>query len=208
MKRLALLLAGLAALAIGGSASASSPNSAHAHLKHVFVIMLENHSQPSVIGDPNAPFITSLAANYGEADNYYGVTHPSEPNYVAAISGSNWGVNDDQPTNTYPHWNLVDELEAHKQTWAAYMESMPSAGFTGQQYPSNAALYVYSNNVAWFSYGSNQYRLLPIANSGNAPTRLQAQGLSVVFDASTNMLSCGNCNPSINVQLKGSMRDI
>jgi len=73
---------------------------------------------------------------------------------------------------------------------------------------SNAALYVYANNVAWFSYGGTQYRLLPLANSGNAPTRLQAPGLSVVFDASNNTLSCGNCNPSISVQLKSSMRDI
>jgi hypothetical protein len=80
------------------------------------------------------------------AANYYGVTHPSEPNYVAAISGSNWGVNDDQPTNTYNHLNIVDELEANHLTWAAYMETMPSAGFTGTQYPASAALYVNKHN--------------------------------------------------------------
>jgi phosphatidylinositol-3-phosphatase len=113
---------------------------------HVFVIMLENHSQSSVIDDPNAPFITSLAHKYAMAANYFGVTHPSEPNYVAAISGSNWGINDDRPTNTYDHLNVVDQLEAHHLTWAAYMESMPSTGFTGTQYPENAALYVNKHN--------------------------------------------------------------
>src|SRR5438105_14579679 len=102
MKRLAALITtSLAALAISAFASASSPNSANAHLKHVFVIMLENHSQPSVIGDPNAPFITSLAEHYGMADNYYGVTHPSEPNYVAMITGSNQGINDDNPNHRF-----------------------------------------------------------------------------------------------------------
>ena len=111
-------------------------------VQHVVVIMLENHSKSSVLGDPNAPYVNSLASRYAVASDYYGVTHPSQPNYVAAISGSNWGVNDDQSTNTYDHWNLVDELELHHRSWAAYMESLPSVGFTGAQYPANAALYV------------------------------------------------------------------
>jgi hypothetical protein len=63
-------------------------------VKHVFLIVLENHSEQSVIGAPNAPFITSLAHEYAPAASYYGVTHPSEPNYVALISGSNWWAGD------------------------------------------------------------------------------------------------------------------
>ena len=82
-------------------------------LKHVFVIMLENHSQSSVIDDVNAPYITQLAHSNAMAAQYYGVTHPSEPNYVAAISGSNWFVNDDNPAHRYDHTNLVDQLEAN-----------------------------------------------------------------------------------------------
>ena len=55
--------------------TAHSPASgAHAAVKRIFVIMLENHSQSTVIGDPNAPYITGLASRYGEATNYYGVT--------------------------------------------------------------------------------------------------------------------------------------
>ena len=65
------------------------------------------------------------------AGNYYGVTHPSLPNYVAAISGNTWGANDDVPTRTFDHTNLVDQLEASHLTWGAYMDTMPSAGFTG-----------------------------------------------------------------------------
>jgi phosphatidylinositol-3-phosphatase len=140
----AMLLAG-AMLALTAGAGADR-GGANANLKHVFVIVLENHSQHSVIGDPAAPFITSLANQYGEATNYYGVTHPSEPNYVAAISGSNWFVNDDNPANRFDHTNLVDQLEANGHTWGAYMESMPSAGFLGNNYPSNAQLYVSKHN--------------------------------------------------------------
>jgi hypothetical protein len=143
MKRLLAVSATcLAALAVSAIAAASSPSSAQAHLKHVFVIVLENHSQTSVIDDANAPFLTSLAHTYGMASSYYGVTHPSEPNYVAMITGSNQGINDDNPNHRFEVPNLVDQLEATGHTWNAYMESLPSAGFTGNQYPATAALYV------------------------------------------------------------------
>jgi hypothetical protein len=122
------------------------PRSGHAHLDHVFVIMLENHSKSSVIDDVNAPFITRLAHENALAANYYGVTHPSEPNYVAAIGGDNFGVNDDNPANRFAAPNLVDQLEQHHIGWGAYMESMPSAGFLGDQWPANAALYASKHN--------------------------------------------------------------
>jgi len=36
------------------------------------------------------------------------VTHPSEPNYIASISGSNWFTNNDNPANrsTTPTWSM------------------------------------------------------------------------------------------------------
>lgn len=131
---------------------------------HIFVIMLENHSQSSVIDNVNAPYISSLAHTYGMAANYYGVTHPSLPNYVAAISGSNWFVNDDNPANRFDHTNLVDQLEASHHSWAAYMETMPSAGFLGDQYPANAALYVSKHNpfVLFDNIRNNPARLAKI----------------------------------------------
>lgn len=169
MKKILLVLAGLAiaAACVTGALAKGKPPAhpvlppGHA-LDHVFVIMLENHSQSSVIGDPNAPYITGLAQQYAEAANYYGVTHPSEPNYVAAISGSNWGLNADNPGYTYDHENIVDQLEGAHLSWAAYMESMPSVGdATDTQYPSNAALYVNKHNpfVLFTDIKSNPARL-------------------------------------------------
>jgi phosphatidylinositol-3-phosphatase len=125
-----------------GSGRDNAPN-----LQHIFVIMLENHSQSSVIDDSNAPYITSLAHTYATAANYYGVTHPSEPNYVAAISGSNWFVNDDNPNNRFDHTNLVDQLDASHHSWGAYMESMPSTGYLGDYSPSSSVqLYASKHN--------------------------------------------------------------
>jgi hypothetical protein len=140
----ALLVAALSLVAVSAAAAKPKPKPKPkpkvptAASTHLFVIMLENHSKSSVLGDPNAPYINSLAQSFAVAANYYGVTHPSEPNYVAAISGSNWFVNDDNPNNRFDHQNVVDQLEAKKLTWGAYMESMPSAGYTGDYWPSTS----------------------------------------------------------------------
>ena len=138
-------LVAIAAFAAAG-ASADSPNSANAHLKHVFVIMEENHSLDGVIGDAAAPTFTDLAHTYGEAENYYGVTHPSLPNYIALVGGSNFGLNADDVTAHFSAPNLADQLESHGHTWASYEESMPYAGYLGATYPSQGALYASKHN--------------------------------------------------------------
>lgn len=55
-------------LPLGASASqttaAQASQGGSPRLGHVFIIMLENHAADHVIGDPNAPFITSLARKY------------------------------------------------------------------------------------------------------------------------------------------------
>ena len=141
-----LVVSGLVAASFSLSAGAAKQTGANAELKHVFVIMLETHSKDSVIGEPAAPTITSLAHPDGTATQYFGVTHPSEPNYVAAISGSNWFVNDDNPANRFDHTNLIDQLESAGKTWGAYMESMPSTGFLGNNAPGAVQLYVSKHN--------------------------------------------------------------
>jgi hypothetical protein len=68
------------------------------HLDHVFVIMMENHYISQILGNPNAPFITSYAATANLAKNYWAVGHPSLTNYLEIIGGSNFGIiNDDSP---------------------------------------------------------------------------------------------------------------
>jgi hypothetical protein len=103
----------------------------------VFVIMMENTSYSDLLNpaNSNTTFIQGLAQNYGLATRYYGVTHPSMPNYLAAISGSNWGSNSDDVAQAdagyFNHLSLTDELNAAGISWKGYMESMPSAGYTG-----------------------------------------------------------------------------
>jgi hypothetical protein len=135
----------------GAAAAGARADMVRGHrLDHAFIIMLENHEADHVIGDPNTPFITSLASQYGQATDYYGVTHSSEPNYIAATSGDTWWNNDDNgwsAGNQFPHTNIVDELEGARIPWAAYMQAMPSAGYLPDSWPATGgALYASKHN--------------------------------------------------------------
>jgi phosphatidylinositol-3-phosphatase len=91
--------------------------------RHVFIIMMENTGIEALLDNPNAPWINQAVQKYGVAGNYYGVTHPSQPNYVAATSGALNGVlNDNDITISVP--NVVDQLEAHGKSWKGYMQSL------------------------------------------------------------------------------------
>src|ERR1700682_6747452 len=99
--RRAIALAGfttlLAMIAGSGSVSADSSRTDLKNYQHVFVIMMENTGYSLLIGNPNAPWINSAASTYGLATSYFGVTHPSQPNYIAAtagIQGNNSDVNE------------------------------------------------------------------------------------------------------------------
>ena len=116
------------------------------HMDHVFVIMMENSSYSGLLAstNQNTTYIQHLAATNGLADNYYGVTHVSTPNYIAAVSGSTWGSNSDDPLQVtdgdFNHGNLVDQLESANVSWKGYMQSIPNAGFAGSESPNG--LYV------------------------------------------------------------------
>lgn len=126
----ALAATALTAAAFSASASASEHPTPRRAVKidHLYVIMLENHSKSSVIDDANAPYLTGLAHTYTMADHYYGVTHPSMPNYIAAIAGDNFGIQDDKDENVVnlDRPNLVDQFEARHISWGAYMETLPA----------------------------------------------------------------------------------
>jgi hypothetical protein len=86
---------GAATLAIVSLLAAAGQSVAAESPAHIWYIMMENHGYTELIGNSQAPYINSLAAKYAVATNYYGITHPSEPNYLAAVSGSFQGVWDD-----------------------------------------------------------------------------------------------------------------
>jgi acid phosphatase len=97
---------------------------------HVFLVMLENHSFNQVIGSPSMPFLNSLATQHALATNYFAVAHPSIGNYLMLTTGQIETI-DDTFTGTISDDNIAQALTAAGKTWKAYMENLPSAGFTG-----------------------------------------------------------------------------
>jgi acid phosphatase len=98
---------------------------------HIVVVIEENHSYSEVIGNSNAPYITSLANNGAKMTQSFAVTHPSEPNYLALFSGSTQGLTDDSCPHSYSSANLGRQLINASKTFKGYSESMPSDGYTG-----------------------------------------------------------------------------
>jgi hypothetical protein len=99
-------------------------------LDHVFMVYLENKGVGQIVGSPNAPYLNLLLEHYGYASNYYGVTHPSDPNYYPIIGGSDFGFNYNCPSNCFPVGtpNLADSIEAAHLRWAGYAEG--GGGYT------------------------------------------------------------------------------
>ncbi|MDT5331657.1 MAG: hypothetical protein QOF31_2954 [Mycobacterium sp.] len=105
-------------------ATLAPPDSIVGDLDHVFMVYLENKGVRQIVGSPNAPYINRLINTYGYASNYYGVTHPSDPNYYPIIGGSDFGFNYNCPSKCFPAGtpNLADRIEAAGLDWAGYME--------------------------------------------------------------------------------------
>jgi hypothetical protein len=105
----------------------------------VFLVISENHKFDQIIGNPAAPIINALAGSYGLATQYTGVSDPSEPNYVAMLGGSDFGISSDDPYffpgHTIPAENLMSQLEAAGKSWRAYFQDLPYAGYRGYCFP-------------------------------------------------------------------------
>jgi hypothetical protein len=99
---------------------------------HIFFVIDENHSRVDTL--VSGSYLAGLANANAQSTTDFAIGHPSEPNYVALISGSTNGVNDDGTYNINAP-NIADRIEASGRTWKGYMESMPSPCFTGDSGP-------------------------------------------------------------------------
>jgi hypothetical protein len=171
----AMALAGVAWMAAPGVSSAStSEHAAIPHYQHIVEIMMENTSYQTIIGNSNAPQINALAGKYGLATNYFGVTHPSEPNYVANVGGSYFGIQDDNQfyctpamastdpncagttvNHTVSAQSIADQLTAAGKTWKGYFQSLPPTPAPGNLVTTGPN----ANGPYTFKYPSNSNAL-------------------------------------------------
>ena len=189
----ALTMAG--AVAVGGSTAQAGRVDGSGEREHhgrtVFVIAMENHNwtQPSTVTspqqifmNPEAPFINSLvngtsgiSDQVAYATNYINAgigVHPSEPNYLWAEAGTNFGVhNDDDPYHRDCTPDTVQDTDQHltafltktHRTWRSYQEdtdvdlttnaALPASAWTVPLFSLSGA---FANGINAYNY-SNQY---------------------------------------------------
>lgn len=149
LRRTALLGSALAAALLAAQAPAQSVQ----QIGDVFVIAMENHNftQPTnmtspqqILGNPAAPYINSLitpgnpnAAQVSFATAYFNAgtgDHPSEPNYVWAEAGTDFGVHTDADPrqangNTFydQSIHLTAQMNAAGIFWKDYQEDVQLA---------------------------------------------------------------------------------
>src|ERR1043166_3721583 len=107
---------------VASVAFAASPSD-----RHVVVIMMENHEYSSIIGSSQAPYINSLAGRFALATHFYAQHHPSLPNYIELVAGSNMGLQDDSEDYVLANMFLGRQLTEAGFTNGVFAESMPGS---------------------------------------------------------------------------------
>ena len=96
---------------------------------HVVVVIEENHGYNQIMAAQGS-YIHALAKRGMLLTQSYGVTHPSQGNYLALFSGSTQGVTNDACPLTFSGNNLARALTDKGLSFASYSESMPIIGDT------------------------------------------------------------------------------
>lgn len=133
---------------------------------HVVIVIEENHAYTQIVGFTAAPYINSLLQDSASAlfSQSYGLTHPSQPNYLMFFAGSNQGVTDDNlpAVNPFNTPNLGASLIAAGFTFTGYSEDLPSVGYNGTTSGNYAR-----KHSPWTNWqGSTNY---PIPLASNQP---------------------------------------
>lgn len=93
---------------------------------HIVVVIEENHGYNQIM-DVHDGYIRQLATESLLLTESYGVTHPSQPNYLALFSGSTQGVAGNTCPLEFTTDNLASQLSTKGLSFASYSESLPFA---------------------------------------------------------------------------------
>ncbi|MBK8465704.1 MAG: DNRLRE domain-containing protein [Chloracidobacterium sp.] len=109
------------------TATATPTSTPVSGIDHVVWIWFEN-KEANQITAASAPFFANFAANGVNFTEFYGMTHPSQPNYLHAFAGSNLGVTTNNYC-TFPVGNdsLPQQLAAAGRSWRVYAQNYPGA---------------------------------------------------------------------------------
>lgn len=87
----------------------------------------ENHSLDQIIGQADLPSFNDFAKQGTLLGQYYAITHPSLPNYIALTSGGTQGIKSDCGRCDVNADNLGAQLQKAKISWKVYAQGLPQA---------------------------------------------------------------------------------
>lgn len=136
----------------------STPSPLIPNFDHIVIIVFENKEFGTVIGNSEMPIFNKLANDYSLLTQFYAVTHPSLPDYLAMIGGDTFGITTDCNTCFVSAPSLPDLIEASGRTWKAYQEDMPEPCFLGDtaNYAQKHDPFVYFDAIRLNSPRCNQ----------------------------------------------------
>jgi hypothetical protein len=133
------------------AARAASRSPAH-HFDRVVIIVLENVDYEVAIQDQD---LAELATRGASFTNFHALAHPSYPNYLAMIAGTDFGIHrrgrllaDNQVNfpNDAAHHTIADRLVAAGLDFKQYVEELPNGtcpwNFSGQHVAGKRGNYV------------------------------------------------------------------
>jgi hypothetical protein len=146
------------------AAPLTQPTSDVGQLDHVFLIYLENKGAGDIVGSPNAPYINGLINTEPHDTNYFALGHPSDPNYIRPLGGSDFGIDYNPTGNVIDANSLMQEMDQANISWAGYAQSMPTPGdlvssgdYSVDELPFAQFNYVFDNSPTYL-----QEHLLPL----------------------------------------------
>lgn len=197
-----------AAAATATSAVFNAPYVPGAAFDRIVHVWLENTDYDKAIGQPD---LAALAKKGLILTNYWAVTHPSLPNYLASAGGSYFGADSDRFISMPPYVaSIADILDSKGISWGEYQEHMPYSGYEGFQWlnqQSKANDYVRKHNplILFESVTNDPDRLANIKNFTLFDQDLQNKTLPQWSFVTPNMTNDGH-DSNIDVAGKWAAR--
>jgi phosphatidylinositol-3-phosphatase len=116
---------------------------------HIIVFFFENHEFDVIAGNPAMPNYNRYIRDNTLLTQYYAITHPSLPNYLAVFGGDTFQITTDCRNCFINAPSLPDQIEASGRTWRAYLEDMPKPCYIGDTatYAQNHNPFIYFDPI-------------------------------------------------------------
>jgi hypothetical protein len=144
--------------------------------ERLMVMMFENHGYTQCMTNS---YWKQFSTQGLMLSNYYAITHPSQPNYIAQIGGDTLGCTGDSPIDI-PARNLIDIIDEHGLTWKSYQEDYVPLAKGDCQTVSKADKYYRKHNphMSFTSISKNLTRCQHIVPSTQLDSDISAGKLS------------------------------